>query len=197
MPVREKSDGWREPEVPQRPSASVEREVDLSHAVDGVVSDGPVILRVTPMDAAKQHGHSGHHDRARRRNKLRIVLVAGAVVLGALPWALRITEVLDPIPAAPLLGEDALLTTMTLLKAVLAVILLGALSWRLRRRASLGRRIAYFAGMWSMAVGLGLVAIHEGWLAGTLLFDAGAVLLLLAAMGDDKLHRERPSGIPA
>ena len=196
MPVREKSDGWREPEVPQRPSASVEREVDLSHAVDGVVSDGPVILRVTPIDAAKQHGSSGHHDRVRRRTKLRVVLVAGAIVLGAMPWALRMSEVLGPIPAAPLLDEDTLLTTMTLFKAVLAVTLLGALSWRLRRRASLGRRIAYFAGMWSMAIGFGLVAIHEGWVAGTLLFDAGAVLLVIAAMSDEKLRHERPPGPP-
>lgn len=197
MPVREKSDEWTDPELPPRPRASVEREVDLSHVVEGVVQDGPVIVRVTPIDTAKQRTGSTHHERHQRRRKLRVALVAGAVLLAMLPWTLRLAEATDPLPAAPVIGEDSFLTAMTVLKALTLAITLGALSWRLRRRASRGLRVGYFGGTWTMAVGFGLIAIHEGWMAGAMLFDAGAALLLLCALGDEHLRSDRATGTNA
>jgi hypothetical protein len=197
MPVREKPDGWLEPEVPRQPRVSVEREVGVSHAIDGMVAEGPVPARLTPMDAARQRSDSGHHDRGRRRRKLRSALILGAILIAAIPWSLRMAEVAGDAPFDALLGADTLLTGITILKVVMTAAALGAVAWRLRRRASGGRRTGYFAGTWAMALGTGIIAIHESPLTGSLLFDAGAVLLLACAAGDEHvIRRERPSVTP-
>src|SRR5690349_19952765 len=129
MPVRERTDGWLEPDAPQRSRESVEREVEVARAVDGAVegtvADGPGVMRVTPIEAAKQRAGMGHHDRGRRRRKLRIALVVGAMLLAMLPWLLRMTDVLRTAAIDRSIGEDLLLTTMTVLKAVMTVIALA------------------------------------------------------------------------
>jgi hypothetical protein len=201
MPVREKPDDWLEPEIPRQSRVSVEREVGVSHAVDaahhGAVADGPSIARLSPIEAARQRSGMGHHDRGRRRHKLRFALVFGAITLAMLPGTLRVSDTMGMAPLDETLGSDLLLTGMTVLKVVIAAGTLGAVTWRLRRRASGGRRLAYFTGTWMMALGVGFVAIHENYLAGTVLFDAGAVLLVACAVGDDLIRqRERPSGVP-
>jgi hypothetical protein len=199
MPVREKPDDWLEPEIPRQPRVSVEREVGVSQVVDaadGTFADGHVVARLSPIEAARQRTGVGHHDRGRRRRKLRTLLIMGTIVLAMLPWSLRMSEAMNMAPLDGTLGIDLLLTGMTILKVVMAAAALGAVTWRLRRRASSGRRTGYFAGTWMMALGVGFIAIHENYLVGTVLFDAGAVLLVLCAIGDELVRRERPSGVP-
>ena len=197
MPVREKPDGWLEPEVPRQPRASTEREVGVSRAVDSPVAEGPAAARLSPIEAAKRRSTVSHHDRGRRRRKLRLMLVAGAMILALTPWTLRMTEMVGQAPLDAALGIDLLLIGMTILKVVMAVAALGVITWRLRRRASSGRRAGYVLGTWMMALGVGFIAIHENYLLGTVLFDAGAVLLVACGVGDEMLRqRERPSGVP-
>ena len=197
MPVREKPDGWLEPEIPRQPRVSVEREVGVSHAVEGPSAEGPAVTRVSPIEAAKQRSTTSHHDRGRRRRRLRLLLVTGAVILALTPWALRMTETVGAAPIDATLGIDFLLTGMTILKVVMAAAALGAVTWRLRRRASGARRVGYVAGTWMMSLGLGFIAIHENYLVGTVLFDAGAVLIVACALSDEMMRqREHPSRAP-
>ena len=194
MPVREKSDGWLEPERPRKPA--VEREVGVSQAIERTPSaEGHAMTRVSPMEAARQRSGMGHHDRGRRRRPLRALLVGGATALAMLPWVVRVSERMGPVPIDATIGTGLLLSGLTLLKVVITVAALGALSWRLRRRASNGRRTGYIGGMWMMAFGVGLIAIHENYLTGTILFDAGALLLAACAASDEMLRRDRPSGV--
>lgn len=193
MPVREKPDGWPEPERPSTPR--VEREVGVSHAVERRTGEGPAMARLSPMEAAKQRSGMGHHDRGRRRRKLRFVLVAGAVTLGVLPGALRVTDTVGAVPIDATLGVGLLVSGLTILKVAIAAIAVGAVTWRLRRRAANALRTGYFAGAWMMAFGVGLVAIDENYLTGTILFDAGALLLAACAASDVMMRRDRPSGV--
>ena len=193
MPVREKPDGWLEPERPRKPRGSVEREVGVSHSVEGSSAEGPAMARVSPIEAARQRSGMGHHDRGRRRRPLRFTLVAGAVALAVLPWALRVSEIVGSVPIDATIGTGLLLSGLTMLKAVMVVVALGALTWRLRRRASNGLRTGYFGGVWAMSFGLGLVAIHENYLTGTILFDGGVLLLAACAASDELRRRDRPS----
>jgi hypothetical protein len=201
MPVREKPDDRREPEIPRQSRAGVEREIGVSHAIDGggvshVAADGLAAARLTPIEAARQRVGVGHHDRGRRRRKLRSLLVLGAIGIAMLPGSLRLSEVAGMAALDTALGIDFLLNWMTVLKLVMAATTLGAVAWRLRRRASGLRRVGYVAGTWVMALGVGFIAIHENVIVGTVLFDAAVVLLVACAARDDVIRRDRPSGIP-
>lgn len=197
MPVREKPEDRTEPDPPRQPRVSVEREVGVSHAVEGAVADAPAVARLSPIEAAKQRAVPAHHDRGRRRRKLRFALVFGAALLGFLPWALRLSDSIGRSAVDGVLGADLLLMGMTMLKVVMATAATGGVSWRLRRRASSGRRFGYVAGAWMIALGVGCIAVRVNHLSGTLLFDAGVLLLLACAIGDDVLRpRDRPSVLP-
>jgi hypothetical protein len=198
MPVREKPDDWLEPEIPRQPRVSVEREVGVSQAIDGAsatVSDAPAVVRVSPIEAARQRSGVGHHDRGRRRRKLRSALVAGALLIALIPGTLRLSDAVGTLAIDSVLGADLLLNWMTILKLVIAATTVGAVAWRLRRRASNARRAGYFAGTWTMALGVGFIAIHENYLVGTVLFDAAVVLIVACTIGDDVWRRERPVGV--
>src|SRR5690349_680402 len=149
MPVREKPDGWLEPELPRTPRGSVEREVNVSHAVEGTVSDGPAIARVTPAQAAQRTPNKAHPDRTRRRRKLRFAFILGALLLALVPPMLAADHLLSHSQLAfAALDPDSMRTAMTIFKGILLLVAVGALSWRLRRRAAAGRRVAYFLGAW-------------------------------------------------
>jgi hypothetical protein len=198
MPVREKPDDWLEPEVPRQPRVNVEREVGVSQSVDragGAAPDGPLVMRVSPIEAARQRSGVGHHDRGRRRRKLRSALVVGALVIALLPGTLRLSEAVGIVAVDSVLGADLLLNWMTVLKLVMAATTISAVAWRLRRRASNARRAGYFAGTWTMALAVGFIAIHENYLAGVVLFDAAVVLIVACTIGDDVWRRERPAGV--
>jgi hypothetical protein len=198
MPVREKPDDWLEPEFPRPTRASVEREVNVSHAIDGMVSDGPALARVTPIEVAQRRPGIPPHDRGRRRRKLRFSLVLGALLLAALPLVLQSAGMVrDEQFSLEAVRPGTLLTGMWIVKAAMATVALVAIAWRLRRRASVARRIGYFAGTWAMAAGLGLVNTGAGQVAGTLLFDSGIIVLMAFAFGDDYLRRDRAPTTPA
>ena len=198
MPVREKNDDWLEPDFPRQSRASVEREVNVSHAIEGFVSDGPLPPRVSPIEAAQRRTGLPQHDRGRRRRKLRFSLVLGAILLAALPLVLQNARLVrDEQFSLALVHPGTLLTGMSIVKAAMSTVALIAIAWRLRRRASVGRRIGYFAGTWAMAGGLGLVNTGAGQIAGTLLFDTGIIVLAAFAFGDDYLRRDRAPSTPA
>src|SRR3954469_6476458 len=112
MPVREK-DGWLEPDIPRIPRASVEREVDVSHAIEGDVSDGPAILRVTPAQAAQRQANVAHPERTRRRRKLRFAFILGALMLAVVPPMLSAENMLSHAQLGfGAIDPEALLATM-------------------------------------------------------------------------------------
>ena len=198
MPVREKPDGWLEPEFPRQSRGSVEREVNLSHAIEGTVSDGPALARMTPIEAAQRRTGMPPHDRGRRRRKLRLSLVLGALLLAALPLVLQNAGMVrDEQFSLAVVHPGSLLTGMSIVKAAMATAAIIAIAWRLRRRASVARRVGYFGGTWAMAAGLGLVNTGAGQIAGTLLFDTGIIVLVAFAVGDEYLRRDRPTTTPA
>ena len=198
MPVRQKPDGWLEPEMPRASRMSVEREVDVSHAIEGSVSDGPPVLRVTPAQAAQRQANHLHPDRTRRRRKLRFAFILGALLLAIVPPMLAAEGKLSSAQLAfGALDSSALLAMVTTLKGILLLVAMGALSWRLRRRAARTQRAGYFAGVWAMALGTGLVATRAGGFSGSMLFDAGLLLVIACGIRDEYWRHTRATGTPA
>lgn len=203
MPVRNRPDERYEPDPERQPPVSGEREVELSPTVEGVVTDGPPLLRISPpphalprtdvfVGAVGAMGASSSRSRRRATPPVARVLVLGAVAATLVPWALASLEVegLDDVRIRmALIG-------MTMLKAAVLAIATGALFWRLRRPASAARRAGYVLGTWSLALGVGFVASRTMPFSGTLLFDAGLVTLVALAASDERLRTGRTTRLP-
>jgi hypothetical protein len=186
MPVHDKPDGTHDVGLTRQARVSVEREVEVSRAVEHLDPEGSTVSLVMADQVAARHAHRGR-SRERRRRRLRLSLVLGALALVVAPSLVLIEGTAD------VLADATLHVSVLLLKAISAVVALGAVSWRLRRHASAARRTGYFAGVWAMALGLGVVAARAFPLGGSLLFDAGVLGLLVLALGDDRLRGERPA----
>lgn len=184
MAVREKPDERLEPDTRRQPRGSIEREVGVSRAVEGPVSDIEPHVQSPAEQSTRRTRHS-HSDRSqRRRRRLRLVLVVMAVAFVVAPTLL--------VPEQG--GVFVFLTMATgvlVVKGISTLVALSAVTWRLRRHASGLRRFGYFAGVWAMSIGLGLVAARAFPLGSTITFDAGVLVLFVQFLGDDRLRGER------
>lgn len=189
MPVRDEPEGRFEPDPPRHPRPGREREIEVVRGYEGTLADGPEPHRFSPPAQPSRSPTSDPRTRATPRPSRRLLL-AGTVAAAALPWALA-------HPAAPRIEDTRLLGLilgMTALKASAVIVAAGAVFWRLKRHVSGARRAGYLAGVWAMALGVGLVASRTLPFGGTLVFDAGLLALLALAVGDDRLRHGRTRG---
>lgn len=184
MAVRDEANEPVEPDVRRQPRASVEREVGVSRAVEGSSHEGGPHVH-SPAEQSSRRTHHGHSVRSqRRRRRLRLVLVVGALAF-----------IVAPSLLVPEQGRAFAFLTMAtgvlVMKGVSTLVALSAVTWRLRRHASGLRRVGYFAGVWAMSIGLGLVAARAFPMASTITFDAGVLVLFVQFLDDDRLRGER------
>jgi cation transport ATPase len=184
MAVRDKAGETTGPDVRREPRASVEREVRVSHAVEGPMGEIEPHVQSPAEQSSRRTRHTHTERSKRRRRRLRLVLVAGALAFVVMP------TLLVPDEGGPIVFFT-MATGVLVMKGISTLVALSAVTWRLRRHASGLRRVGYFAGVWAMCIGLGLVAARAFPLGSTITFDAGVLLMFVQFLGDDRLRGER------